>query len=185
MNVICISGKAGAGKDTAAGFLKSYLERNGKRVLITHYADLVKYVCSNFHGWSGKKDEAGRSLLQYVGTDCVRHDKPNYWVDFIIEQLRYCQDRWDFVLIPDTRFPNEYTGMVDAGYPTTLIRIERPGFASVLTEEQKAHPSETAMNGAAFDMIVYNDGNLLKLYSAMAEMAESRFGVKDNKGGNV
>ncbi len=179
MRVICISGKAGAGKDTAALFLKSFMEKNGKRVLITHYADLVKYVCTNFHGWNGEKDEAGRSLLQYVGTDCVRTNNPNYWVEFITEQLRYCKDLWDFVLIPDTRFPNEYTVMVEAGYPTTLIRIERPGFASALTEEQKAHPSETAMDDAAFDVIVYNDGDLFQFYSAMADVAAYRFGVKD------
>lgn len=179
MNVICISGKAGAGKDTAAFFLKSYMEQNGKRALITHYGDLLKYICTNFHGWNGEKDEAGRSLLQRVGTDRIRADAPNYWVDFLTKQLRYCEDLWDFVLIPDTRFPNEYTGMVEAGYPTTLIRIERPGFASALNEEQKAHPSETAMDGASFDVIIYNDGSLLQLYSAMAEVAENRFGVKE------
>ena len=59
MKVICISGKAGHGKDTFAGFLKKSLEEQYKRVLITHYGDLIKYVCEKFFEWDGMKDEKG------------------------------------------------------------------------------------------------------------------------------
>ena len=45
--VICISAKARHGKDTAAEILKEYLEHKGQRVLITHYADLLKFICRN------------------------------------------------------------------------------------------------------------------------------------------
>ena len=57
MKVCCISAKAQHGKDTAAGLLKEHLESVGQKVLITHYADLVKFVCTNYFGWDGKKDE--------------------------------------------------------------------------------------------------------------------------------
>ena len=83
MKVILISGKAQHGKDTLAGMLKNHLEDKSYRVLIAHYGDLVKYVCEKFFNWDGNKDEAGRTLLQYVGTDVVRKQNENFWAGFI------------------------------------------------------------------------------------------------------
>ena len=62
--VITISGKARSGKDTTALLLKEALEKKGYRVLITHYADLLKFVCKEYFGWNGEKDEEGRTLIQ-------------------------------------------------------------------------------------------------------------------------
>ena len=87
MKVVCISGKAQHGKDTTAGMMKTALESMGHTVLIAHYGDLVKYVCRTFFGWNGEKDAYGRSLLQKVGTDIVREQRPNYWVDFVKDML--------------------------------------------------------------------------------------------------
>ena len=110
MKVVCISGKAQHGKDTTAGMMKTALESMGHTVLIAHYGDLVKYVCRTFFGWNGEKDAYGRSLLQKVGTDIVREQRPNYWVDFVKDMLSMFPNEWDFVLIPDSRFPNEIDG---------------------------------------------------------------------------
>lgn len=107
MQVIAISGKAQHGKDTSAKILKNMLEADGYRVLITHYADLLKYMCRTFFGWNGEKDDAGRHILQYVGTDIIRQKRPDFWVDFVTDVLALFPDDWDFVLIPDCRFPNE------------------------------------------------------------------------------
>ena len=93
MKVVCISGKAQHGKDTTAGMMKTALESMGHTVLIAHYGDLVKYVCRTFFGWNGEKDAYGRSLLQKVGTDIVREQRPNYWVDFVKDMLTYNVDR--------------------------------------------------------------------------------------------
>ena len=106
MKVILISGKAQHGKDTSAIFMKEALELEGRRVLIAHYGDLVKFICEKYFGWDGKKDEKGRSLLQYVGTDVVRKQKPDFWVNFVCEVLEMFSDQWDRVIIPDCRFPN-------------------------------------------------------------------------------
>ena len=143
MEVILISGKAGHGKDTLAGFLKELMEKDGKSVLITHYGDLLKHLCRNLFNWDGKKDEHGRHLLQYVGTDVIRKQDPDYWVKFMHKLLELFKDEWDYVLIPDTRFPNEIEGMAD--FNPKHIRIVRPGF-NMLTEEQQKHPSETALD---------------------------------------
>ena len=160
MKVICISGKAQHGKDTSAQLLKDLLQERGKSVLVTHYADLLKYICRTFFSWDGKKDERGRTLLQYVGTDTIRHQRPDYWVEFIAGFLKMFQKEWDYVLIPDCRFPNEIDYMKDAGFDVTHIRVKRTNFVSVLTDEQQRHPSETALDDVKPDYILYNDCDL-------------------------
>lgn len=160
MKVIAISGHAQNGKDTVAKILKESLEEHGETVLITHYADLVKYVCKTFFEWNGEKDEYGRHLLQYVGTDIVRTQKPDYWVDFVMEMLWFFGDNWDYVLIPDCRFPNEINRLRENGIDVTHLRIVRKNFVSTLTEEQKKHPSETALDNVTPDVMIVNDGTL-------------------------
>lgn len=146
MKLIYISGKARHGKDTVAGFMRDGLEQDGYRVLITHYGDLVKYVCKTFFGWNGEKDEAGRSLLQYVGTDKVRASYPNFWADFVTDIVYLFEENWDFVIIPDCRFKNEVQPFTNS----YLVRVERANgtqpFDNGLTPEQAAHPSETELD---------------------------------------
>ena len=133
MKVLCISAKARHGKDTAAEIIKEYLKERGNRVLITHYADLVKFVCTKFFDWDGQKDEKGRTLLQYVGTDVISSRQPSYWVDFIISILKFFENEWDYVLIPDCRYPIEVSRMAET-FDTSVLRIERPNFESGLNK---------------------------------------------------
>ena len=162
MKVLCISAKARHGKDTAANIIKDYLEDQDKKVLITHYGDLIKFICKNYFNWDGQKDEKGRTLMQYVGTDIISSKQPAYWVDFVISILKFFESEWDYVLVPDCRYPIEAFRMVE-NFDTAVLRIERPGFKSDLTETQLQHPSETAMDNYAFDAIIYNDAGFDEL----------------------
>ena len=154
--VVCISGKAQNGKDTSAALMKELLEKDGAKVLIAHYGDLVKYVCKTFFDWDGNKDEKGRTILQHVGTDIVRARRPNFWVDFILDILNLFDGEWDYVLIPDCRFDNEIKSMKDDGFDTVSLRVVRDGFDNGLTPEQQAHPSETALDNFPFDYVIHN-----------------------------
>lgn len=155
--VILLSAKAQHGKDFTANIFKEQLESMGKKVLVTHYADLLKYICKTFFGWDGNKDEAGRNLLQHVGTDVIRKQDHNYWVRFINNILNMFPNEWDYVLIPDTRFPNEINYIKnDLSFKTISVRIDRPNFKSILTEEQKKHESETALDNYKFDYYISN-----------------------------
>lgn len=162
MKVICISAKARHGKDASAEILKNIYEAQGKRVLITHYADLLKYICKVFFGWNGEKDDYGRTLLQKVGTNIVGAKKPDFWVNFIVDILHLFDTDWDVVLIPDCRFPVELERMRE-NFDTTLLRIERPNFDNGLSETQKAHASETALDNYGYDYKILNDSDLEEL----------------------
>ena len=178
MKIILISGKAEAGKTTAANFLKEELESRGERVAITPYGRLVKDLCIMLYGWDGQKDEAGRQLLQHFGTDVIRKNNPDYWVNHITELSGLLYDEFDTFIIDDCRFPNEieaWDGVarwsdkwVKKHYDIYRLRIERPGYENHLTPEQRQHPSETALDGYEMPrgswmdgIYVKNDGGLM------------------------
>lgn len=158
MKIITISAKARHGKDYSAQIIKDILEENGNKVLITHFADLLKYICEKFFNWNGEKNEEGRTLLQVVGTDVIRNKLPDYWVNFLIEIFKLFPDEWDYIIIPDTRFPNENDRLKEY-FDTITIRVERPNFDNGLTEDQKNHESETAMDNYIFNYKIINNGD--------------------------
>ena len=172
MKVICISAKARSGKDASATILKEIFEARGQRVLITHFADLVKHVCKAFFNWNGEKDGAGRTLLQYVGTDKISSRQPDFWVNFIVDILKFFEGEWDIVLIPDCRYPAE-AEVMKASFDTTLLRIERPGFINGLSAVQQAHPSEIALDNYTYDATIINNGTLDDLAVKLHEFADS------------
>lgn len=179
MKVIAVSGHAQHGKDTVAKLLQEKFQADGNRVLITHYADLLKYICKTFFGWNGEKDEKGRSLLQYVGTDIVRAKQPNFWVDFVADILTYFNEDWDYVIIPDTRFPNEFNRLKEKGLDAIHLRVVRPDFVSPLTAEQQAHPSETALDDTTPDYYIVNNDNITALKNKIDEwVTEGLYGKK-------
>lgn len=172
MKVIVISGRAQHGKDTTAGFMKELLEARSKKVLIAHYGDLVKYVCKTFFDWDGQKDEKGRTMLQQVGTERIRNNgAPDYWVSFIADILKFFPNEWDYVLIPDCRFPNEVE-YLQREFAVTHVRVVRENFKSPLTEEQQKHPSETALDNYPPDILLINRGDLTDLKYAVSDVVD-------------
>lgn len=147
---------------------------------MTHYADLLKYICTSFFKWDGEKDEKGRTLLQTIGTDIVRVQNPNYWVNFISDMLDFFGSLWDYMIIPDVRFPNEISVLRDRGYAVVHIKISREGISS-LSNEQKSHSSEVAMDKVEGDYHIINDGNLDELKKKMKDVTESIVGLSHGK----
>lgn len=172
MNIICISGKARHGKDTVAELMKTALENKGSSVLLIHYADLLKWLCKEYFGWDGQKDDAGRTMLQHVGTEVVRKQEPDYWVNFVIHFVTLFKNEWDFVIIPDCRFPNEIDRWKDAGFDVYFFRVERPDFDNGLSDAQKSHPSETALDDYEPDLKISNDGDLERLRKRVEKIAD-------------
>lgn len=162
--IILVSGHAQNGKDTLAEAIKHEHEHCGANVKVVHFADLLKFICQTYFGWNGEKDAEGRRMLQYVGTDLVRMRNPDYWVDFVGDLLELFGETWDYVIIPDCRFPNEITKLTECGFDTVHVRIIRDNFDNRLTEEQKNHPSETALDNFPADIYIHNNGTLDDLY---------------------
>jgi hypothetical protein len=159
--VILISAKAQHGKDSFAdAFIKEAQDKLGFRCLRIKYGDFVKMVATSYYGWNGKKDEAGRELLQKLGTDLGRKNNPLVWISCVKEVVKALQTEYDFVLIPDCRFPNELDWQ-DTDFFTFTVRLNRKNedgtdYINNLTEEQKAHPSEISLDDYGFNYVIEN-----------------------------
>ena len=165
MKVIAISGKAESGKDTIAKEIKYLLEEQNYKVMIIHFADVLKFVCRQYFDWDGQKDDYGRSLLQQVGTEMREKNNPNMWVNITKELIRGIGAEFDWVLVPDTRFKEEIN-MLNEYFDCTSIRVLRQdinsyGMASDhinhLTDEQRAHKSECDLDDYKFDHFIINN----------------------------
>lgn len=151
MRVILISGKAEAGKTLTANLIKTRLEDMNPltKAVIIPYGDYVKSTARLVWGWNGEKDKAGRELLQRWGTDMVRENHPYFWIDTVKRLVDVITPYVQYVIIDDCRFPNEILAW--EGYSYLHIRVERPNHRNALTDEQRCHPSETALDGFPFD----------------------------------
>jgi len=167
METILISGKSASGKDTFANIIKDKLEAVGCNVLIIHFADLVKFYAKEYYNWNGVKDEAGRNLLQKLGTDLVREQFPDYWAETIAKFLAVMDhyEEFDCALIPDARFVNEIETVKYCIPNAISIRITRLNedkteyVNPIFNEEQLNHPSETSLDDyCEFDYYVDNIG---------------------------
>ena len=159
--IIIISGKARHGKDTFASLLKEQLMSDGYKVAMMAYAKYLKMYMRDFYGWDGEtKDDVWRSKIQYLGTDKIRNqlNKPNFHVNRVIEDIQVVGDDFDYIIITDARFENEIFCVKEA-FPSKVLttRVIRENFESHLSEEQKAHPSETALDDFSFNCEIKAD----------------------------
>lgn len=149
VKVIVISGKAQHGKDTLANYLREILEDNGKKAFIIHYADYLKMLATHVYQWNGEKDERGREILQKVG-DKMRAKNIGYFVEKVLNIIEDFKDEMDYIIIPDGRLPLEINIMKDF-YDGLSIRINREYHNPLMTREQQAHITETALDEFSFD----------------------------------
>ena len=179
MYVITFSGEARAGKTTMANALKEYIESQGKKAMVVQYGDYLKFLCKRDFGYNGVKDEKGREILQRVGTDIIRKNNPDMFVNVMIETMKGYHGLVDVFLVGDCRFPNEISKLKSCPEIDDVfsVKVERPGFDNGLTEEQKNHPSETALADWRFDLTVRNAATLEE-YKAKAKYIWDYFIIK-------
>lgn len=132
MNIIAITGPAGAGKSTLAKELKRQLEAKGQTVAVIPFAEPLKKLCAHY-GWNGEKDEAGRRLLQKVGAAFREYDVDTWakaWAKSVNAQHA------DVILCDDIRYKNEVDKIYEMG--GEIIEVERSGY-----DYTHGHCSET------------------------------------------
>lgn len=153
--IFLISGEAESGKDATANLMMNMLY--GKSVK-TSFAFYLKIIAETYFGWNGEKDEEGRQLLQWLGTDVIHEILGReFHVKRICEDIKIIENTYDYVFIPDTRFKHEvfYTKAMFP-YHVTTIRVHRPYHQNKLTPEQRNHISEVDLNNFKHDYYVAN-----------------------------
>jgi hypothetical protein len=170
--IVLFGGFAQHGKDTSASIFKEYMSQRGKKCLIVRNGDYLKFVAKEYYGWDGEKDVKGRTLLQTLGTEKARDNNPDVWVNVLIELVKAIGSDFDYVLIPDFRYPNEHIRFVKEGYDTHVVWVYRTDFDNGLTAEQKNHRSETSLLNYSFDTIIKVESKVEKLVDKIHLMIE-------------
>lgn len=170
--VILFGGFAQHGKDSSCNMLSGLLESYNKKVFVIRYGDYLKYVCASRFNWNGEKDKKGRTILQQVGTEEARASNPNVWVNVVIETAKAFASNVDYIMIPDFRYPNEYSRWKEEHYKVITVWVHRKNFDNGLTEEQKAHMSETSLLDFPFNYIINVDEGLENLSNAVMKMKD-------------
>ncbi len=155
MKVIGVSGKAYSGKDTIAEMVAELMRGPDQKVVRVGFADALKEECRAL-GWDGKKDDAGRALLQRVGVE-RRAQQSDYWIRKAFEKMT---DPETLYIVPDVRFQNEADAIRAAGGQvwrvTRFDSFTGEPFDNGLSAEAKAHVSETDLDHYDFDRYFTN-----------------------------
>ena len=170
--IIGITGKAGAGKTTAANMLIK--EFNNKAIIIP-FAKPLKDFARKL-GWNGKKDEKGRRLLQLLGTDvarkCIDEDIwVQHWKKFqeeydSFENLDGTKD-CDHYIADDVRFANEADFIL--GQKGLVIKIVGREYDNV----DSTHESEQDIPNYLIDCVIDNNSDLEDLKVKVAHFVNS------------
>lgn len=109
-NKIAIMGKAGAGKDLVADYLRDW---HGFEKFT--FADGLYDICRDYYNMETKD----RALLQDVGAK-MREVDSNVFVNRLFNKMKDCES--DKIVVSDVRFINEYNALRDAGF--IFLRVE-------------------------------------------------------------
>ncbi|PNX46380.1 MAG: hypothetical protein BV459_06485 [Thermoplasmata archaeon M11B2D] len=164
-NLIGLSGKARVGKDTSADYL----------VGLTGYqkysfARPIKDACNHIFMWDERHSDgelkecvdpfwgiSPRYAYQTLGTEWGRDIiNKDIWLMRAIRVAEQCNG----LIIPDVRFENEASFIRTNG--GILIHIERDGAEKVLQ-----HASEAGIKKEKTDFVVFNNGSVDELWSAL------------------
>ena len=141
--IVAFTGYAGSGKDAAAAVL---VDEGWQRVA---FADPLKDVALAI-GWDGKKDKAGRQMLQNLGASVRAVVDENAWVR-AAERLIEAAD--GNVVVSDVRYENEAEMIRRLG--GSVYRVVRPEVGPA-----NNHASELNTATMKVDGEIQNDGRL-------------------------
>lgn len=174
--IILVSGKATHGKDEVSRLLVEYLSQlnntNKKSCIKMAYGDLLKYVCREYFGWNGQKDDVGRKLLQKIGTDICDKNNPNVWSKTLIQIIKALYTEFDYIVVSDARLKEEINqAKEEFGDKVLTVRVNRINYSSPLSPKQQRHPTEIDLDDYNFDKYIIND-TLEKLYQDCYNLAK-------------
>ena len=172
--IFLLAGKARTGKDTVAKAIINYYEKQNKKVVRLGFSDYIKSYAMKITDWDGKDETKPRELLQTIGTDIVRNKiNKDFFINRICEDIMVYKYYFDVIVISGARFPNELDIPKSKFKNVTIIKMERPGYENNLTEKQKQHITEHALeNYQNYDYLIENDGDIDNLNLKIDKMLE-------------
>lgn len=176
--IYLIAGRGRSGKNTFASYIKEHLEKRGKKVCQIELMRTLKGYCKDYFGWDGKEETKPRDLLQQFGTEIIREkmNRPLFHIHRLTEDIEILSHFYDDFIVDDIRFPLEIEKIKEA-FPNEkviAISIARNSLEqNEMTEEQKQHITETALDGFdKYDQKIDNNDSLEELYKKAEQLVK-------------
>lgn len=169
--VIMVSGKARHGKDTFGEELMKNLESLNIETQRLSFGDQIKKIA--------ERDD--RDYLQALGSAGRMFVDKDIWIKRAVSDYNGA----DVVVITDTRYPNEISFFENKPHMSVRInRIDENGmlWESKLSEEQKNHPTEMALDSYSFDY-EFDARDVMKLKAIATFMADRCIDKLNSRGG--
>lgn len=158
MILIGLGSKARQGKN----YVGNYMKEAVPEIQFYSFADELKRYCKEHHDelvpqWqlanqtkilpSPKEDPiyGYTTILQWFGTEVVRKNNPNQWVDILADKIE--KENPEIAIVTDVRFPNEAAWVKNHdGYLVEVIRLNEDGTRYYDPNRDKNHASETSLD---------------------------------------
>jgi len=135
------------------------------------------FIEQNIDQYMGMDEKDGR-LLQWWGTQYRRSQSDTYWIDKISEEISGLPQTIKYVLIPDTRFQNEYKFVKDnSGYFVRLERYNADGSRFIAGDRDPKHESETGLDNINPDYVIAAKTGEIELIELSIEDLLNKIGV--------
>lgn len=172
--IFLIAGQARHGKDTISMFIREYYLRQEKLPESLQFSYYIKDFVKRLTDWDGTEEtkDQYRSEMQRLGTEIVRKQiDPKFFIKRTIEDIRVYSYYCDVLTISDVRFPSEIED-IKKEFPCVIsILVQRPNFESPLSDKEKQHETETALNHYnQYDYVLINDGTISELKEKVTTM---------------
>lgn len=155
MKIIGLGHYSRTGKDTFANAVVAWFRANSKlSAKKIPFAWKLKQICHDLYAWDGMREPefydtldgekfrdiklptVGKTPVEIwvaMGTPAIREKVyERTWIDFLLKSDHQC----DVLVVPDVRFPNETSAILDAG--GTLHKVVRPGYGPRNTVADRA-----------------------------------------------
>lgn len=173
--IIIFAGKARAGKDTCALYIKEYSEKNNLKYANLQFSYYIKMYAKIISDWDGSEETKPRTLLQQLGTEVIRYQIDNeFFIKRIIDDIKVLSYFCDVITISDARLPEELDLVKKAYQDAIKIKVERPSLENSLTSTEKKHATEIGLNNYTdYNYIINNDGTLEDLKIKVEELMKT------------
>lgn len=184
MKIIAFGHQKRVGKDTAAGFVSTYLrvEKKVGSVKKAGFADKLKDVCHQLYSWAGLMpkeyyDQPNYAHMREVvlpaigktpreiwisfGNEVKTATYPATWLDYLLKSTEA-----DWLIVSDMRFPIEADRILDLG--GLVIKVTRPSVPH--TSDAADDPLLSYENWS--DHII-NDGTLADFYNKVIGVVDA------------
>lgn len=165
--IVGLSGRAGAGKSTAAKHLASLgFAHHSFAAPLKEAAKLI-FSLTDAQVYGDQKAiidpfwrMTPRAILQLLGTECLRNGfSDDVWIRSLMRRIDGVAD----VVIDDVRFQNEAAAIRSAG--GLIIRVER--YDAKAVGGVVGHQSENDLTSYSFDAVIENHGGLFPFQCAL------------------